>query len=151
MTDLQVLYEIQRTEIIIGFCNAPDDGNCIEAALAFAYERRIYPFFHETHFPNESQDLFDGCYSIEKSFIEEVINHVHNIWVKDESKLPTFYDLENTFSGRVGDTRGALINIFRYCYISSRFDEQVYEKLKSYCPAEAHGLTRDFDKIDLYL
>ena len=114
MSTIQALFEIQRTQIILGFYNNAD---FMDPALVFSYENRIYPYFHESHLPGNA-DVFEGCYVIEKMFVENVVKYISSFLEEGEfANIPTFYELEYKFGGQ----REALADIIRYMFLSGCF------------------------------
>jgi hypothetical protein len=134
MYTIQALYEMQRVQIIIGYYNNPDK---IDPSLVFSYENRIYPYFHESHLPGH-KDLYQGCYAIEKSFIEEVLKYIEGLRETDRNEIPTFLELKHKF----GCSPESLADIIRYAFLSGAYKNSVYERILSDCPDEIEQALR---------
>ena len=144
MSTIQALFEIQRTQIILGFYNNAD---FMDPALVFSYENRIYPYFHESHLPGNA-DVFEGCYVIEKMFVENVVKYISSFLEEGEfANIPTFYELEYKFGGQ----REALADIIRYMFLSGCFGPNLYQKIESGCPIEVRGLTAPYKKSAVFI
>lgn len=144
MSTIQALYEIQRTQIILGYYNS---ASFMDPALVFSYENRIYPYFHESHLPTNA-DVYAGCYAIEKMFIDSVIKYITSFLEEGSLRdIPTFLELEYKFGGQ----REALADIIRYSFLSGCFVPDLYRKIESGCPQEVRVLTRPYARNEVFL
>lgn len=135
---LRAIYEAKRQNLLIAKLN-PNTSVLIQDSYAYAYTRRLYPFYQADH-----DDPYEAVYKITKEFVEKILKHCDDKWLKEEKT--TFYELEDKF-GR--EYRGEIISVLRYAFLEQVFDRDFFENLLVECPAEAHGLTRDFDLKDI--
>jgi hypothetical protein len=145
-TELNALYHLHRHQVIL---NAKDrDGHYqFPKDYLYAVANRVFPFFQQG-WAGEN-DPYLECYDVQKDFIEEVLTHMDELWLK-KAPIPTFYALEKKY-GR--EHRHDLILIFRYSFLHGGFDTDFYASLlkPTEHPTEASPLCRDFSDSDLML
>src|SRR5690606_31612017 len=90
--DIRVLYELKRQNFLIGFAQSPKHFN---SALAYAYEHRIAPVFHEEITREKyGEDLFKGVYSVSADFMDEVYAYMDECDLNETLGELAFYKLE---------------------------------------------------------
>lgn len=94
-------------------------------------------------------------FSISKEQIEEIITYADAEWL--EKRYYTFYEYEDHYQVRTnplfGIARHTLIAVFRYMFLNNSFDDKFWNKLLEPMkhPAEAAGISRDFNINEIYL
>jgi len=138
---LKALYE-QRKLIITQNYKILKDRTGFAQSYVYSVAHDIYPVFHLDHY--QDIDLYKDFYKISETQIQNFIEHIDNIWIKQEKV--GFYDLERKYDGR--ENRWDLIVMLRYCYLDGRFSgEEFWKYLMTNGPIECHSLTKDFDLI----
>lgn len=151
---LKALAEIRRGQILATKAN-PQTADLYDNAFVHAVMHRIYPVRHEEPSPSDSPAVastalpFYETYGVGREQVQEVAELLDEKW-RNKEKV-TFYDLEDTYqnswAGR--GVREDLINICRYFYLVEWFDEPFWNELMSWCPAEAHGVTSEWDRSEI--
>jgi antitoxin MazE len=126
-------------------------------SYAYAWYNSVYPFFEDTDGSrmNMPHEFYGDFFQQSKTDVKMVFNRLCDAWDKKE-KL-NFYDLEKeygiTSSTKSGLTRGGLINICKYLYLSDKFDKKFWQTLvkNGYSPSGAQDIIREFDKKDIHL
>jgi hypothetical protein len=145
--DIKALYELKRQSFLIGYVQNPDR---FEDALAYAYEHRIAPVFHEAIMREvHGEDPFAEACSVSVDFINKVLKHIDKLWMDKNFGELGFYDLETHF-GDHHEYRMELIHIIKYARISRRFDDTLYNAVEANAPAEANSINSSFSPDDVY-
>jgi hypothetical protein len=103
----------------------------------YALVHGVYPLLSE----DDGRDPFDGGYSIERSFVEGVLEVIARAWLDKEPI--TFTRLEDRFGQRM-----ALVAVLRYAHLAERFVPEVFERLLADCPGEARSIMHDWSVLD---
>ena len=142
---LLALYENRKMMLTINY--RVHGQKCgYSASFVYAIANDVFPYFHNTHIPNEGIiDPYYDCYKIKYDEIHKILTYIDSEWL--EKRLYSFYDLEEHFGGR--DRRVALIDVLRYTYLDRRFDGELWEKLISWAPAEASSITSDLTEWEI--
>ena len=143
---LVALYEIKRQTFLNGYIQNPKRFN---DALAFAYEHRIAPIFHE----KLMRDVYDGdpfadVYFIKSGFVDQVTKYIDDKWREKDLSDIGFYDLETKYGGHQVN-RVELIYILEYTRISGLFDDHVWKAIESNSPSEANSIASTFGPDDV--
>jgi hypothetical protein len=143
---LRALYEIHRHQILFNAKDASGQLNFPEGYL-YAVANRVFPYFHSSWCGDED-DPFASCYRVPSDFMERVITDLDQQWLA--GTVPTFYNVERKYGH---EQRAALIDIFRYSFLSHKFDSTFYQSLlaNAGAPTEANGLSRPFDESEIHL
>lgn len=145
--DIKALYELKRQSFLIGYVQNPDH---FDAALAYAYEHRIAPVFHEAIMREvHGEDPFAEAYAVSADFINKVLKHIDKLWIDKKFDELGFYDLEGHF-GDHHKYRVELIHILEYARISRRFDDALYNAVEANAPVEANSIDSSFSPQDVY-
>jgi len=144
---IKALYEIKRQGFLIGYIQ---NRERFDDALAFAYENRLAPIFHEdimreTH----DEDPFAEAYAVTAEFMSAVVKFIDECWLNKALDEIEFYKLEDKFGGYKVN-RIELIHTIEYARIAGRFDDTVYEAIEKNAPAEANSLDSSFSPTDVY-
>lgn len=143
----KALYEIKRQNFLIGYVQNPER---YDDALAYAYENRIAPVFHEAIMREaHEEDPFEDAYSISADFVNRVLKHIDELWLEKKFDEVGFYDLETHF-GDHHEYRVELIHILEYARIAGRFDDELYAAVEANAPAEANSIDSSFSPSDVY-
>jgi hypothetical protein len=130
---LKAIYEAKREQLLLGWKN-PENHRSIDIGYAFAYDHRMCPT--QTQDPDRV-DPFEDTYEINRAFIEDVLLYLDGQWLKGNTDVPTFYELENKY-GR--EKRYELMCVLRYAKVLKMFDDDFYKKIVSNAPAEANTI-----------
>jgi hypothetical protein len=144
---LVALYELKRQSFLIGYIQNPDR---FSDALAFAYNHRLAPIFHED-IARETYDgdPFDKIYAVKREFITALIKYVDDRALAGDLKAVEFYKLEDKFGGYKAH-RMELRFALEYARIEGRFDDAVWAAIESNAPAEANSLDAEFSPEDIH-
>ncbi|TAD77844.1 MAG: hypothetical protein EA001_09025 [Oscillatoriales cyanobacterium] len=145
-TLLRAAYETYRAQIMLN--GIDHEGKLrIDPAYYFAVSVRMFPYFH-THWCDDP-DPFSEIYSIGQEFMDEVLTYVDDLR-RQGHPIPSFYALEGKFGN---NQKSALIQIFRYCYLSGRFDPDFYGSLLNLpeYPTGASAILEEISKHDCLL
>lgn len=145
---LAALYEVKRQAFLIGYLQNPDK---FSDALAFAYEHRLSPIFHEDGVREAHDgDPFEEAYVVKGALMAEVLKYVDDRDLAGDYQALEFYNLEEKFGGRTN--RIALIYTLEYARIDGRFNDKVWNAVESNAPAEANSIDSDFgpEKVSFY-
>lgn len=139
--NLIALYEIKRQAFLFAYIQNPEN---FSPALAYAYDKRIAPIFHEV-LAREAYnvDPFDDIYLVKKEFVDAVTKYIDVEWRANNLKAITFYDLEDKFGGYKAN-RVELIYLLEYTRINGPFDEEVWKAIEANAPMEASKLASEF-------
>jgi len=144
---IQAMYELKRQGLLLGY--SAGNGN-VDPALAFAYEKRLAPIFHEGIMRESyDEDPFHDAYFVKSDFVAEVVKYIDECWLAKELEKVEFYKLEDKFGG-YGSMRMELIHIIEYARISRRFDDEVYSAIESNAPVEANEIAAEFLPSEVY-
>lgn len=145
--DIKALYEIKRQSFLIGYIQNPDR---FDAALAYAYEHRIAPVFHEQIAREQyEEDLFADAYAVSADFMDEVYAYMDECDLNNQLHELEFYKLEDRFGGYKRN-RIELIRTIEYARISGRFSDNVYKAIEKNAPVEANHLDDKFEPKDVF-
>lgn len=145
--DIKALYEVKRQSFLIGYIQNPKH---FDDALAFAYEHRIAPIFHEGIMREvQGEDPFEEAYFVSSEFATKVVKRIDELWLAKKYDELGFYDLEDEFGGH-HENRIELIRIIEYARISGRFDDTVYKAVESSAPVEANSIDATFSPKDVF-
>ncbi|MFC3074930.1 hypothetical protein [Shinella pollutisoli] len=142
---LRALYETKRQSFLLGFIQAPDR---FDSALAFAYQHRIEPIFHEqTAREIYGGDPFSSVYAIDAAFVDSVSKYIDANSDEKKSENLTFCKMEDEFGGRA--VRMKLRYALEYIQLSERFEQSDFEAILRHAPAEAKKLVTEFTPQDV--
>ena len=145
MLSLKALYELKRQSFLIGFIASPKH---FEAALAFAYQYRIAPIFHETTMRSTyGEDPFDDAYGVKREVATEITDYLDELWQADDFDGMGFRKLEHKFLEIAG--RADLISILQYARLSNRFDDHTFAAITSNAPWEVPRHRSEFTAGDV--
>ncbi len=132
---LVALYEVKRQNFLIAFKQNPE---LFDPALAYAYDNRIAPFFHQEVMREvyNGQDPFDSVYAVDADFMKNVLTYVDEKWLAKDYKALSFSDLENKFGG-YKTNRMELVHTLEYACLCGRFDDTVWDAISHMAPCEA--------------
>lgn len=146
----KALFNLQRFQILQAKRNEAT-AHTIPDYYAYAWYAKVYPFFDEVEL---NEDLKDYFHITEKE-VDIITKYAADEW--DAGRLHNFYEYESHFGvrqgGNDGITRGKLISVFRYCYLSDHYDEAFWKKLIEPMkhPTEAATIISDFNPDQLYI
>ncbi len=144
---LVAVYETKRQNFLTAFVQNPDK---FDPALAYAYEKRLAPVFHEDVVRETyGTDPFADVYAVKADFANEVLKYIDQCSLAKDFKSIEFSNLEDKFGGYKAN-RMELIHIVEYARISRRFDDQVYAAIESNAPMEANQLDATFSPGNVY-
>lgn len=144
---IEALYEIKRQSFLIGFVSNPER---FDSALAYAYENRMSPVFHEGIMREAyGQDPFENAYCIKSDFVNGVLKYIDECWLKKDFDKLQFNKIENMFGG-YKTNRMEIIHVIEYARISRRFDEETYKAIEADAPIEASPIASTFSVADVY-
>jgi hypothetical protein len=138
---------------ILSAALVPATARRIEDAYAYAWDREIYPWFHEGapwHTP------FAHEFRVSEPMMRALMTWLDELWLK-RAPTPTFYELEDRFGGRYRDgewDRSGLIGACRYAFLSKRFDAALFDRLVApgEHPVEAAGINEPYERnADIFL
>jgi hypothetical protein len=155
----EMLFNMQRLNILTLY-SSPDSSNNITEDYAYAWHRKVYPYYSSAEWHKPYANLFE----IKKNDIEELVN----IFMEkiDSNNMVTFYELEDFFGIKgipglhYSDekwTRSRLIKACKYLYLSRHycdlFDDKFWSCLltNDECPSEARSITAPFGNPLNYL
>lgn len=142
---LIAIYELRRQSFLIGYLSKP---NKFDKALAYAYQNRVSPIFHQTiEREAHSRDVFESIYSTDSVFVDSVTKHIEQKYHQQDLSKISFYKLEEEFGDPKSGFRDIRINLLHalvYTRLSDRFDTSVWHAIMKDAPAEACSL----DKIE---
>lgn len=142
--DIRALYEIKRQSFLIGFVQSPTRFN---AALAYAYQNRISPIFHEQAARAVyGEDPFEDAYSIKSAFVNEVASYIAERWQASDLAAVQFKKLETRFGGN----RMQLLHIIEYARMAGMFDDPLYNAIEANAPMNANSFLAKFEPEDVY-
>ncbi len=129
-----------------------------ENAYVYAVCKSIYPIFHEERYMETDEEIyklklpFYETYQLSENTVSEFYNYLDNNWLN--KKYFTFYELENYYRNSwIGnDLRLDLIKCLRYFFLYNIFNEPFWNTILKPIehPIEAQGITRPFNKTELY-
>lgn len=145
--DIRILYEIKRQNFLIGYIQSPSNFN---PALAYAYEHRLAPIFHE-EIAREGygEDLFANVYRVPADFMNEVLKYIDECDLNDKLSEIQFGKLEDKFGGYKAN-RMELIRTIEYAKIDGRFGEKVYQAIEEDAPVEGKNFSDSFEPKDVH-
>lgn len=139
-------YENRRLLVLNIFLTRP---NKISAALAYAYEHRLAPIFHEEiareHY---GMDPYEDIYAVKADFIRAVAKHVDEHWLATNLDDVNFSKLENAFGG-YKTNRMELVFAIRYMRLDGRFDDELYKAIVANAPVEARSIMDAYEADDV--
>lgn len=145
--DIRILYELKRQNFLIGYIQSPKH---FDAALAYAYEHRIAPVFHEEIAREKyGEDLFKEVYDVSADFMDEVYAYMDECDLNKKLDQLAFYKLEDKFGGYKRN-RLELIRTIEYARVSGRFGDDVYKAIEKDAPAEANRIDDKFEPKDVH-
>jgi hypothetical protein len=156
---LSGIFETYRQQVVATKLN-PSTENMYTDSFAYAILSRVCPAYD--HHPkdllqeNTTEALteeypFEQIYKIQRESVIEIAEMLDEAW--RSKKEITFYDVETIYFKRPwkgSHVRIDLIDICRYLFLSNMFDSAFWTHFMSSAPAEAHGLTDEWDADDLY-
>lgn len=149
MTDnvLVAIYETKRQNLLTAFIQNPDR---FDPALAYAYEKRLAPIFHED-IARETygSDPFADIYAVKADFMDEVLTYIDDRALAKDFDAIQFYNLEAKFGGHHSN-RVELLHTIEYARIARRFSDEVYTAIESNAPIEANSIDATFEPKDVY-
>lgn len=144
-------FETRRSLYLMAFLQHREHAN---VALAYAWNERIYPFYHRTlEREVHGVDCFSDLYTAKENEVTELIEYLNERCLAANEGQPVtgveFYELETKFGKRIG--RAGLIDCIRYCFLAAAFDDDLYKAIEAHAPMEAHRLMTDFgpDEVEL--
>lgn len=144
--DIRALYELKRQGFLIGYIQNPDS---FDDALAFAYENRLAPIFHEEIMrESHGEDLFAEAYVVTAEFMSGVVKFIDECCNNKTLDKIEFSELEDKFGGYKAN-RIELIRTIEYARISGRFDDTVYSAIEQNAPIEARSLDSSFSPTNV--
>lgn len=144
---IKALYEIKRQNFLIGYIQNPDR---FDDALAYAYENRMAPVFHEDIMREaHEEDPFEDAYAVSAEFVKRVLKYIDDLWLEKKFDELGFYDLETHFGGH-HEYRMELIHVLEYARIAGRFDDTLYNAVEANAPSEANSIDSSFSPNDVY-
>ncbi|MBB3993761.1 hypothetical protein GGR95_001392 [Sulfitobacter undariae] len=144
--DIRAIYELKRQGFLIGYTQNPER---FDDALAFAYENRLAPVFHEVILrETHGEDPFKDAYAVSAEFMNEVLDYIDERWRDKKFDELGFYDLESHFGGHHAK-RIELIHTIEYARITGRFDDDLYNAVESNAPSEANSIDSTFSANDV--
>ena len=145
--DIRALYEMKRQNFLIGYIQSPDR---FDDALAFAYENRIAPIFHEDIMKEvHGEDPFVEAYAVKPDFMLELIKYIDKCWLDKNLDEVEFRKLEDKFGGYKAN-RIEIIHTVEYARISGRFDDDVYSSIVKDAPIEANSIRSSFSPSEVH-
>ena len=145
--DIKALYEVKRQNFLIGYIQNPER---FDPALAYAYEHRIAPIYHEAIMREvQGEDPFEEAYFVSSEFAIKVTKHMDELWLDKKFYELGFYDLEDKFAG-YHENPIELLRVIEYARISRRFDDELYTAVEANAPMEANKIDATFSPTDVY-
>lgn len=125
--------------------------NKVHKALAYAYEKRMAPIFHE-EIARETYDLdpYAEIYAIDADFVRKVSKFIDDHWLAKTLNAVQFNKLEDAFGGYKAN-RMELAFAIRYMQLDGRFDTTLYQAILKDAPVEAHSILDDYTTNDVDL
>lgn len=143
--ELQAIYEVKRQGFLIGFLQNPSN---FDPSLAFAYQNRLAPYFHEHGMKDaHGDDPFDTVYAVKNSFIDKLLTYVDHNWRAGTLANVEFYNLESSFGGM--GSRIAILHTLEYARIAGRYNNPLYDAVTSNAPIECQTIDATFDPRDV--
>jgi len=139
------LFELMRFQVMSASLQEGSRQR-LDDAYVYAWSKGIYPVQHEAA---SAHKPFKELFQYSEMQVDQVADFLDDHSIKN---MPlTFYQLEDSFGGK--DSRIMLLLICRYLFLSKLFGDEFWSDLikNGQCPAEAHGLTRPFNRdTDLF-
>jgi hypothetical protein len=144
--DIKALYEIKRHNFLQGFIANPKN---YDPALAYAYEHRLAPV-HNEEITREQLgcDPFEDAYVVKADFMNQILEHIDDLWNKEDWENLQFNKLEDTFGG-YKKHRMEIARIIQYARIKGLFDDQLYDAISEMAPIEAKRYYTKFTPSDI--
>lgn len=140
-------YENRRLLVLNTFLNHP---NKIPPALAFAYEHRLAPLFHEEIREHYGTDPYEDIYAVRRDFITDVSEWLDQRWLDKDYEGVKFSKLENAFGGYKAN-RMELVFSLKYMRLDRRFDDELFKAVMKDAPVEAQGVMQTYEPKDVDL
>lgn len=145
--NIHALYEIKRQAFLIGYIQSPER---FSDSLAFAYEHRLTPIFHEdimreTH----GADPFAEAYNVPADFMNKVLKYVDECDLAKTLDKIAFSKLENKFGGYKVN-RLEIVRTLEYARIDGRFGDEVFAAIEDNAPVEANNIANSFSADKVY-
>lgn len=143
---MQVLFNQQRLQIL----HIGKHHNEFSDDYLYAWEAGVYPAMSDGDgsLPQKPHESFADLFITPKHKTDYLMKRLDDAWRSGE-KI-TFYGLEDELLVRMGTdwSRSDLLRICRYLYLCQIFDSDFWETLvkNGDCPAEAHSVTRVFER-----
>lgn len=154
---LKALAEVRRRQIVATKFN-PQTEELYSDAYVYAVQNSVYPI-NEEHvgFEDGLSEILDSLpfhetYDVGFELVKEIAGLLDKKWLAKE-KI-TFYDVESPYRlhgehWKGKDVRMDLINMCRYFYLSNMFDKEFWRQFMSESPAEASGVTDEWNRDEL--